>query len=430
MTAITSAVDERAGRLGPAEARKTRVGASVLVSILFFYLVLEATLPRYFSSPSIGSSSFDISLAVIIALGLAALGWLRTRPDKQMQSYFLASTLFGAWFIISAVASWDGVSIYDAINFTVWLLFIIPGLAGLLRNRVHRYACITAFIVSSTTYGLVVLVRDLQGRSVLDTKVDTGSVIGMILGRNRNLVSMGAVIALPLLIEKVGPPIVVRLRWILFGLSAAAVLYGGGRAGLFGLGALGLSYALLRRTGDRRLRASLSIALVAWMFIVFTQAVGGPLTTSTGRLLDYLGGEKEHSDELRELMARKAWNVAIDNPAFGVGYGNFVQTYHPVIEEASTSALYEDAQFYTAHSTYMQVLSESGFPGAVAFLGIVATLILIGVKRQRSPESRALVTGFAALSVMIGLDAVLGGGTIFLIFALLLGSFTSDEPEH
>lgn len=407
-----------AGRATTEPTAERRAGArSVLVSAILGYLVLEACLPRYFEAPRVG-----VSLSLVLAGGLAAYGWL-TRSGRfvAIGPYLLAASAFGAWSVIAAAAAWDTEALTDSVAIAVWFAFIVGGLAQLLRSQLYRNVVIAAFVASAVTYGVVVLSREIRGMSVLDAFTED-RVVGLILGRNRNLVSMGAMVALPFLAENVGPRLLRVLRWPLFAVALASVLYGGGRSGLLGLATLAIAYALLRRAPGQRLNRLALLGILGALGILLTQSIGGSVATSTDRLLGYIGGEKEHSDDVRELMIRKAWHLGMDHPAFGIGYGNFETTYHPVIEEAPNLSVYRDAQRFTPHSTYARALAEMGIPGAVAFLALVASVVLIAVRRSRDREARAAVVGWIGLAAMMGFDAVLGGQMIYLAVALVLGA--------
>jgi hypothetical protein len=413
----------RAPSLALSAGRQPNPLLRAFIASLLVYVVLVSALPRYFTPQRYG-----VSVAVLLPLALSLGGWLTWRPSPVFVRYMVAAGAFSIWTMISGIAAWDGQTLYDSFAFSVWFVVIVPGLGFLMRQRTYRWAFAVGFVATMVTYGSVVGYRVAVGHSVLDVE-PTGDLVagGWILGRNRNLVSMGAMVALPLLLEKVGPRFVVRLRWPLIAVCAASVLYGGGRAGLLGLGAIGLLHALLRPDATRRVRRSLVAVLAGWMFLLVSQSIGGSIGVATDRLTGYLAGERDHSAEVRELAVRKGWHIALEHPVFGVGFAHFQSVYHPVVEDTDDSDVYHDATRATAHMTYAQAIAELGFPGGISFVVLILVLLTMGAGRSWNRDVRAATASFGAVAVMIAFDAVLGGFVVFHPMAFILGAIFSVE---
>jgi O-antigen ligase len=398
----------------PANTRRV----SLLVCAALVYLGAESMLPRYLSF----RAGFLASL--LVAAAIALLGWRHIPRSRSMRLYLGSAVVASAWFGVSSIAAWSPDSVYGAMTVSVWLVFIIPGLAATLSERAYLHALVTGFCVGIAVYGVVVASRVVTGASVVDV---TGSgVIGLILGRNRNLVSMSVLMGAALLLAAAGPKPLLRLRWVFLALSVMVIIYGGGRSGLIGLAMFALLYALLQPSGTRKTRWLLMLGVVALLFVSFGQSSGGPIRESTDRLLSLVQGERTPSDDARELDNRKAWNIGLDHPVFGVGYGNYTSTRHPVEETAPSMDVRRKFETLTSHNTYALVLAETGFPGVAVFLFLLGGLFVSGAHNTRDSRVRVAAAGFGALAVMMFVDAVLGT-VIFYPMAMVLAVACTSE---
>ena len=107
-------------------------------------------------------------------------------------------------------------------------------------------------------------------------------------------------------------------------------------------------------------------------------------------------GIRRSEDDL-EGSSSSRFNYAItglkmvkSNPIFGVGFGNYPRFYE------NFSSLFEEWGQRTAHSSWVLVMSESGFMGLFLFTGLVGS-VFIGAWRLRhvAPEFFLSLSGYA-----------------------------------
>jgi O-antigen ligase len=364
-----------------------------------------------------------------LALLSSLLGWRRIRFTPSMRRYVSTAALLTFWVFVSSVASWNGFSLYRTRNFAIWMLIVIPGLARLLADERLRRFLVAGLAGTTTVLSFAAFTRIVRGLSVFD-----GNAPNFLLGENRNQVNVLVVFVIPLLLGKAGPRWLVRIRWPLIGLAVTWVLFSGGRAGLVALGVVGLTYALVQSTGSRRLRAVFAGLVMALIAIYAAQAVGGQAVESETRLAAALNGDLTPGTETRQLLAKKAWHLAVQNPAFGVGYGLFPFRVEPGLESQVTPKQSLGLRQF-AHDTYAQMLAECGFPGLILFIAILV-MVLLATSAAETTAARGAVAAFVGLLLVMGFESLLIGPLFTIPLALVFGiayenelSATAVHPE-
>lgn len=164
--------------------------------------------------------------------------------------------------------------------------------------------------------------------------------------------------------------VAVRERMGVLGLGVAAALMAGAlvatgsRAGI-ALAALGSIIALLLALWTTRGRlpwGRVGALVVAALVLGF--AFRGPLTE---RAAAGGGGGQEHSGAFRTWTWKGTLKMAAANPLLGTGPGTFPYRYAPYALVARTDL---------AHSSYLQVASEQGYPALVAVLATIGFTLL------------------------------------------------------
>ena len=395
-----------------------------ILLIAFVYLGAAALVqPTSKLAPNIGR--LDLSLVAAVFVGL--VGWRRVYGTKLFSSYIVWAGLLSAWVFIGWIAEWQFYeSSYHVRTFILYLIVVVPGVAALLREARYRNALIAGLAAEAIVYCFTGVFRFVSGRKIFDVPGRPRTVV--VLDMGRNAINVLALLAIPLILSRRGWSLAVRLP--LVGVIAAFIALSGGRGGLVGLIFMGIVYVMIQPGGSRVLRALYAVVLAAAIFYVGLDALGGQATEASNRLLATLRGEKSTSTESRELLLKKSWHLAADNPLFGVGRGDFGSTYDPLIDQEATSERVRDyvATQADEHNTYAEILAESGFPGLFFFVSMLIVVWRVGWRYRRAPEMRSCATAFACLAlqlVVVG-DLVLGG-LFFIPIALLLGM--SEDPE-
>jgi hypothetical protein len=416
---ITAPASSEPATAAPGPSRSLKID---LLVIAMFYVGATALVSPT-STLNIRLWRFDSTQIVAVLVGL--IGWRRLVASKEMLSYLRWGGLLAAWAFIAWVAEWDfRDSSYHARTFVLILVIIIPGLAALLREVRYRRAIVAGLLAEAAVYAWVGVFRLIGGRSMFDVPGRPRTIV--VLDMGRNAINVLILLAIPMLLWKKGPArLIVKLPLLI--VYFVFVAWSGGRGGLLGLIFIAVVYVMIQPGRSRLLRAMYAIVLVAVVAYIGLDAVGGQATESSNRLIATLRGEKTTSTESRELLVRKAWHLALKNPAFGVGMGDFVDTYDPVVEEATSKRVRDYVTLQSdEHNTYAEMMAEIGFPGVFLFVAMLFAVFRIGWRYRRSPEVRLWTTSYAGLMLqLLVVGDIALGGLFYLPIALLLG-MTSD----
>jgi O-antigen ligase len=165
----------------------------------------------------------------------------------------------------------------------------------------------------------------------------------------------------------------------------------GSRAGVVGLGVMALVLFILGTLRTRILIATIA-AMAAVAVVAFVPAVVSRLIPSSQR------GADSDSARARQTLLETSLAVTLGSPLFGVGPGNFAF----FVAEEGRSRGVEWAPMNT-HNAYTQVSSETGIPGLLLFVLLIAFSLrnAISLYRQSGPkgltpdeEIRLLTRGF------------------------------------
>jgi O-antigen ligase len=184
---------------------------------------------------------------------------------------------------------------------------------------------------------------------------------------------------------------------------------------------LGLAiFAVLSFHGQRKKLRSLliGVGLVALVLLlapagVLERARGLVYVTSTETLSQV---DPEGSAEQRYTIWRVAAEVISDHPFTGVGLGAYPEA-HALYAVRTGLARIAGGKRDT-HSTYLNVLAETGFPGLLIFLALIGTVLYRALRVQRRLKPSGWVGAIQLRYLNAALLAYLVAG-IFGSFALL-----------
>lgn len=357
-------------------------------------------------------------LLIVLALGRALRrGSVSLRMDGTLAAasgvylvWAIASTLTSGdralgWFQVSAVVQAMAVGLF--LSSRHWgaeprRLFVSGLLAALLLQS-------TIAIVQSMRPGLVRLHFLGAAEYAEDTgdalpAVDVGATT--IAGRaayrptglliHPNVLAGHFVLTLPLALAVAFSPRARFERGLAAAAAAATVaaLYLSlSRSGWLGTAtALGIGSVLAWRWRTvvltRTARAAVAVAALAVLLGVAWKA---------DRIYLRLTETASEAIEFRREYALTAWRMAADHPLLGVGLNTF--TDHAVDYNASgTSRL----KAFPVHNAYLLELSETGFPGGLAFGGMVLAMIAGVVRAARRSEGETAVLTLALAAGIAG----------------------------
>jgi probable O-glycosylation ligase (exosortase A-associated) len=101
-------------------------------------------------------------------------------------------------------------------------------------------------------------------------------------------------------------------------------------------------------------------ALTGGLFLVVVLGLAGPEVRS--RFMSIQEDNPGSSQDLRFRSWRAGWNIAMDNPVFGVGLRN---------SNFLTKSYGADMEGRTIHNVYIQIAADAGFPAASLFIILI-----------------------------------------------------------
>lgn len=405
----------------PADAAKTRELDTLKPILLAGLFLLGLMVPHL---RRIEAAANGIPVVLALSSGLAFFGF-RSRPlTRPIGSYMTWAFLLSAVAFLSTLASREGRHWVLTVSIVAWLALLVPGIGLLLTERVGRLAVGAGWLIGTSWYLAVVVVRVARSGSALD--VNFGIAAGSLLGLNRNLIDLFVLwgMALAFAIPHSGLRRVFGVPFILSGYLWLAT--SGGRTALVSAVLAPLFLWFFARPLRERGPYMVLGALVAGMLVYGAVQIVGPHLPASDRLAVLGSSRLDAADEQRVLLARKAWNAGWKPPYLGAGFGAFEGLYDPVIEEATTPRIRDAALRRPAHNTFLEVLAAAGPVGLFVFTGGVLTPLTHLLRRRRSREVQALAAGFVVQLMAISFHSSLGL-VLYLPLAMLLGAASEES---
>jgi hypothetical protein len=107
---------------------------------------------------------------------------------------------------------------------------------------------------------------------------------------------------------------------------------------------------------------------------------------------EHLGGIEDTSSIGRLILWAAAWNIFANSPLFGAGLWNFQILYSEYFKISWLPPM-----ILGTHNLYLQLLSETGIFGFLAFLGLIFKGVRNSIRLQHSFDPLSNLLGFAAL---------------------------------
>jgi O-antigen ligase len=374
------------------------VGIGVAAMAVFAYV---DTLP----------TSGMISPAKLAGVLLAAswLATIATRREQQLPNVHPVLTwllvLFAAWTTLSITWAEDEGAAFEAVFRYVPNLLLVPIFFTALRTEQHYVRLLWVFVGASLMTTLVAFASPPPDPTTGDV-ARAASTAGDANELAASLV-VGMVLSLALAAL---PRYSALVRWALVGtalLCLLAIFLSLSRGGLVAVCAsVVVAVVLAGRYRGRAIAGAIFVLLIGLAY--FTMFASLP---ARERVMEVNGGTG------RVDLWTVAWRMVQDNAVGGVGGGNFAgQTIHYLLQPGAIQRddFIISSTPLVAHNTFLQVLTEGGFPLLACFLGIIigavwCALRAIGLFERRDRWDLSLLTravlvalaGFMTASVFI-----------------------------
>ncbi|MEZ5850084.1 MAG: O-antigen ligase family protein [Hyphomicrobiaceae bacterium] len=380
-----------------------------LIFIIFsFFRIHEAfpalnplRIPSLVAMPTLVVLSWHILLSREINLF-----WSR---ELKLLSVFFGLTTVGVAFAINrpmAMTYWTA---------TYWKIFIMTlAIAWLVRRPKDFALAARSFIIAGSAISIVAISNKLAGIGLVEeTRVTIAREMGSVLGDPNDL---SLVLLFPLgfavsfIVSRMSK-LDVLIGTLGSGLMIWAIICTQSRGGLLGI------LTVSGIVGWRKVRnKALLISVGATAALILFVAMGINKRASGG-------AHEEGIDE--SAMGRiyawgAAWKMATSRPLTGVGLDNFVANYFFYSE-------HWDGTNHAVHSTWFNVLSETGFPGIITFISMIIVCLAaayracIRLAQARAPPSvQAMALAlFASLCGFLVAGTFLTQGFTWPIYILL-----------
>jgi putative inorganic carbon (HCO3(-)) transporter len=169
----------------------------------------------------------------------------------------------------------------------------------------------------------------------------------------------------------------------------------------------------------------LAVLLVGAACLVVAATQIDPIRT---RITSLLAGRGDSSNNFRINVWMAAIQMVQDRPWLGIGPGNTAfNSIYPLYQQPKFNAL-------SAYSVPLEILVETGIPGLLACLGLLASSLRQGLK-QLNADSPSALAAIASLAAIAGLLMQGSTDTIFfrpevqLIGWFALASLVSRPSE-
>lgn len=355
---------------------------------------------------------FPIAAPSII---VALLGLALERVRAVFPGFLVLFALYVGWTAVGLTVSYQRAFTLDEVVVLLKLFAVAFAIVNVVRSawRVRMFAivflgCFALYPVRGTLVNYFVAGYSLFGRALWN----------FIYSNSNDLAALcffPLALSLALLYTE-RPGWIRRAAFLGTGVLSLIVLLTQSRGALIALVISTLVF-FLTQSGRRRVRQMLIAALVVVAVVPFVpqsawhRFSGLTKLTSTETIGE---ADPEGSADARFNIWRVARTIISENPATGVGLGAYPIAHAQYTARVPVPPAAQG--FKDTHSTYLNVAAETGLPGLMLFLSMIA-LVVVDAERTRrrvrgSPRSQQL------LALELGLLAFMVAG-VFGSFAKL-----------
>lgn len=368
---------------------------------------------------SIALAQSALGISTLLFLGIIAI--TRYNPFvRSLNFFYLPVSLYLIWMLLAALIAPSPIDSLSNLR-EEWLFAAVPIGIFLFNNEKYRNRLILIFAAGVILVGIYACCQHFFGTNWFR---ETGPVPAPGFGFRAtggfgsritfgNFIGMAAMFLVTLGVA--GKQVFARPQLFLIfgsaGFALVATLFSYSRGPVAGLIVVGIAACLFLKK-RRRLFGLGAVAVV-----VLLVALGMPYLVerfASNPDMEF-GGEYEGG---RVFIWKKSFEVACENPLFGVGQGNFREAY-----VAKLRPNIEDFRKHShAHSDLLNIAASAGFPAAVFFAGIWFCLFYRFINAARF--------GRVGKEAMPFIAAALAGSAVFLVTSISEATFADEEVRQ
>lgn len=161
---------------------------------------------------------------------------------------------------------------------------------------------------------------------------------------------------------------------------------------------------LLAPNRSAKLFLRLTAVLAFASALLFFVAPAPLLEKAALRFETFQNLDDDKSYLVRKALQQKGWELFVDNPITGVGFGGF-QRYAVDVDLPARIAYYTSERFNSrsSHNSWVQLLAETGLLGTLPMMVLLAGLLLEGGRLARRNANRGDPWPSAILATLIGM---------------------------
>ena len=349
-----------------------------------------------------------------LCLALSSPRWPSSQGTSQLLSLFLGWSFFAA---LTAVYKHDAWVELSRVSGGLFLYFALRAL------RPHLFALTMCAVLGASLQGLGALIDFSQTHNLRQMGGFFPYTFGFL---NANL--FAALLAPALLLSVLLPletwrrsrnTVFVLLASIPGVVLALALALTSSKGGFVAALAAILVLCLALWRAKREVVAP--IVRRAWpILLLITLAFGAVAFKTVGTRLARARGTDDNSTQFRAYLWRSTLNMANAKPVLGFGPGAFPTVYPRFALVGYTR---------TAHQSWLQIASESGWPSLVLLLGAFAFAVRDGWRKLKTANWAQAACGLAALTAVFVHGFFDAGWSIFCVLALLCVALALCSPE-
>jgi probable O-glycosylation ligase (exosortase A-associated) len=338
-----------------------------------FYIVLLFILFSFFRFHEAFPILEPLKLPLLLALASLFVIFLRAFISKSLAPYwcpqltllilFFLFISFGVPFATNKVVAQNAWG--DVFSKIILMTIVV---AWMMRRENHFITASRLYIFSGAFIGLIAIYNKINDIGLVEgTRVTIGRDIGSVIGDPNDLALVllyPIAFAIATFLEKSLSTFERLFSFTTFCILFYALIATQSRGGLLGF------LAVLALFTYKRVRSKILLFCGSTVAMTLLFLVAGISDRSSG------GAAEQGIDEsaMGRLYAwEAAWNMALENPVFGVGISNFIYNYFYY-------STHWDGRNHAVHSTWFGVLAESGFIGLVLFISLIVSSLALSLK--------------------------------------------------
>ncbi|QUM85803.1 O-antigen ligase family protein [Moritella sp. 28] len=388
-----------------------------LISLLKipFYIVITFVIFSYFRI----HEAFPVLIPLRIPLAFSlmsffVLGWhiyLTNRIKVYWSTELTFVCLFLGWAAFGIAFAYNrqaAFTLFSDVIIKVWVMTI--AICWLVRTIYHFRIATYLYVGAGAVVGLKAINNKLQGIGLVEgTRVTISREFGSLIGDPNDL-ALVLLFPMSFTLSNLLQSNIGKLHRVLLAMAYVilfwAIIATQSRGGLMGIMAVTGYFAV------KRIKNKIYVLAGGALLLPILVVMAGISGRTSGGAVEK-GIDESTMGRIYAWIA--SWEMAVENPLTGVGVNNFYLNYY-------LFSPFWDGKNHAVHSTWFQVLGETGFVGLALFIALI--IVIFRQLWRTEVSSRVLVVSERNTIVTCN-DGIFAGLVAFCVAGTFLTqSFT------